>query len=67
MNPSTRYRPPPPHGQGGETWLEAFKRGGRDALRLAAREIPDAHVWVVLAELADRYYSRDDYDLAGEP
>lgn len=44
----------------GDVWREGYGYGFRAALRLAAREIDDPAVWVVLDRLAD------DYDLAGE-
>jgi hypothetical protein len=41
-----------------ETWREVFRRGARDALRLAARRLPPS-TWAVLDELADTTYSAD--------
>jgi hypothetical protein len=36
-------------------WREGFCYGFRDALRLAAREINDPEVWVVLTRIAESY------------
>jgi hypothetical protein len=44
-------------------WRDGFSAGAVDALRLAAREIDDPHLWCVLDRLADRY--RSDYGLCG--
>jgi hypothetical protein len=36
-------------------WRDGFRRGAVDALRVAAREIPDPQAWVVLDRLAEAY------------
>ena len=41
-------------GRYADTWREGFAYGFRDALRLAARQLPP-ETWSTLAELADRY------------
>jgi hypothetical protein len=46
-------------GSYGCAWRQGFAFGFRDALRLAAREVDDPAVWLVLSRLAD------EYELAG--
>jgi hypothetical protein len=41
-------------GRHADAWREGFGYGFRDALRLAAREIDDPAVWLVLDRLAER-------------
>jgi hypothetical protein len=50
----------PPIGRYAAGWRHGFTAGARDALRLAAREINDPHVWGILERLAA------DYDLAAD-
>ena len=52
-------------GRYAHAWRNGFARGAVDALRLAARELDDPDVWVVLVRLADRYDDPDDYELCG--
>jgi hypothetical protein len=48
----------------GHVFRDGFRRGALDALRVAAREVDDPHMWVVLDRLAERYDDPDEYGLA---
>jgi hypothetical protein len=51
-------------GRHADTFRWGYGRGFKDALRIAAREVDDPHVWPVLDRLADRYGGPDQYGLA---
>ncbi|MGO9732752.1 hypothetical protein, partial [Mycobacterium sp.] len=59
--PHQAHQPAPAYSRFGQcgryadAWRWGFGCGFRDAVRIVGREIDDPAVWVVLAELADRY------------
>lgn len=61
----------PPRWRYADSWCDVFRRGAVDALRQASREIDDPDVWVVLAELSERYETQqwvsDQENTAGLP
>jgi hypothetical protein len=56
-HPQVQVLPPR---RGADLYREGFARGARDALRVAARQLPP-ETWPVLDALANEY----EYDLAG--